>query len=164
MDDNLNNKNDDEKEVVIKLEKWQVERLLGAARMGILVEDWNSALSYAETGWTDTHAGKWILNVGRVIELIKEQTGVENEYRGCYGDSERLDGIVCNKCEEWHKERYLYEKETHEEWLRTDEGKKWMEKEKNGITRKFFSTKITHRIKRAAQNFTDNVGAEIKIK
>lgn len=106
-----NNQNDNEKEVTITLQKWQVEYLLGAARMGIWVQHWSSNLAYNAGCFADTHAGKWMLNVGYIIDQIKKQTGIDSEYKE-YGDSgfvENISKLVERQCKEWddeHKKGY----------------------------------------------------------
>src|SRR3989338_2784596 len=103
-----NQQNDKEKEVTITLKKWQVEKLLGAARMGIWVEDWCFHLRCSDSGWTDTRSGKWILRVGYIIDQIKKQTRVDYEDKA-YGRetsaARKIDELVFSQCEEWRIRR-----------------------------------------------------------
>lgn len=122
-----NTKYNDEAEVTITLKGWQVERLLGAARLGIWAEDWCYALWYSYSGQADTITAKWILCVGHVIKQIKEQTGITYERQG-YGAVKDLlnqvDGVIAKKCQELEKEALERWKSEEKEGAPTEEDKK----------------------------------------
>lgn len=73
------NNDDLEKEVTIKLKKWQVPYLLGAVRLGIWNEDWCAGLVQTGINTYDTHSARWVGRVVFVIEQIKTQTGITQE-------------------------------------------------------------------------------------
>lgn len=67
-----------EKEVVIKLNNWQIAYLLGAVRLGIFVENWGASLNYS-IGCCDSHSLRWKNKVAKIISTITEQTGIDEE-------------------------------------------------------------------------------------
>lgn len=87
-----------EEQVIIKLKRWQIPYLLGAARLGIWTEDWCAGLDQTRANCYDTHSARWICRIDYIIDLIKNQTEITDEYKE-YGGDWAL-GII----EEWVNE------------------------------------------------------------
>ncbi|EKD57580.1 MAG: hypothetical protein ACD_57C00224G0003 [uncultured bacterium] len=109
--------------VRIKLEKWQIPYLLGAARLGLSAEDWCAALIQTSMGTYDTHSAKWILAVAHIIDSIKKQTGIVEEdkeygYTCTLGQIERMINSECDKNEESfnsYQKQYFEQLESNED-------------------------------------------------
>lgn len=91
-----------EKFVTIKLKDWQIPLALGAMRLGIWLEDWCAALVQTDINSYDTHSGRWILQVGSIIDQIKKQTGINKEDKE-YGSSavwlKEINRWVAKQCQ-----------------------------------------------------------------
>lgn len=108
-------KSNKDHEVVIKLKAWQVENLLGAARLGIWAEHWCAVLVQSNINTYDTHSARWILSVGYIIDSIKAQTGVveENKEYGMTCMLEEIEQFVDAKSKQYEKQ-YLGQPEGDE--------------------------------------------------
>ena len=102
----------DEQEVVIKLKRGQIPYLLGAARLGILVQTWCARLWYAQAGRADEHLLDYRVSVGNTIKEIKEQTNIDEETAE-RGYLEVIDDFVTDQCKTYETEGILrwYEEE-----------------------------------------------------
>jgi len=111
-------KSNKDHEVVIKLKAWQVENLLGEARLGIWAEDWCAALVQSNINTYDTHSARWILSVGHIIDSIKTQTGIveENKEYGVTYMLEEIEQLVDAKSKQYEKEFALCEKQYLEQF------------------------------------------------
>lgn len=69
----------EDKDVIIHLKDWQVPRLLGALRLGILLEDWCASIVQNSINTFDHHSERWTSSVDYIAEQIAEQTGVMDE-------------------------------------------------------------------------------------
>lgn len=155
-----------EKEVVIKLKKWQVEKLLGAARLGIWAEDWCAALIQTNINSYDTHSGRWILRVGYVIDEIKKQTGVieeDKEYGRTTSVLEDIDKWVNEQCKVNVDNWAQYEEEMHQEYERVEAAKKKhnkVQKEKDFQPPKPISIKITKEMEEKVMQHVNRIKKE----
>lgn len=113
------NKEDLEKEATIKLKKWQIPYLLGAARLGIWCEDWCAGIIQTAINSYDTHSGRWIMKVGYILDQIKEQTGIKDEEKE-YGYDDALNAI-----QKWVDEECLKNEKASDlreaEWLKENQ-------------------------------------------
>lgn len=69
----------EDKDVVIRLKDWQVPRLLGALRLGILLEDWCASIVQNSINTFDRHSERWTSSVDYIAKQIIDQTGVMDE-------------------------------------------------------------------------------------
>lgn len=69
----------EDKDVVIYLKDWQVPRLLGALRLGILLEDWCASIVQNSINTFDHHSERWTSSVDYIAKQIIEQSGVMDE-------------------------------------------------------------------------------------
>lgn len=143
---------DEEREVTIKLKAWQIPHLLGAARLGIWLEDWCGALVQTEINTYDTHSGKWILRLAYIIDQIKQQTGIETEYKE-YGSAkgwlEEIEKWVDGQCKENERRWRQWEEEEHKKFL-ADKGHQKAHK------------KLMKRLKPVTVKITDDVIEQAK--
>lgn len=97
---------DKEKEVTITLKKWQVEKLLGAARTGTWLEYWCSNFWFSLTNTFDTHSLKWNVAVNGAIDEIKHQTEIDYEDKAYGAETRVVEAIaemVAAQCKEFEK-------------------------------------------------------------
>jgi hypothetical protein len=113
------NKDDLEKEVTIKLKKWQIPYLLGAARLGIWNEDWCAGLIQTAINSYDTHSARLIMKVAYILDEIKKQTGITDE------DKEYACNEAVNIIQKWVDEECLRNEKASElreaEWLKENQ-------------------------------------------
>ena len=158
----MDNQENQDREVVIKLKAWQVPYLLGSARLGIWAEDWCASLVQTNVNCYDTHSGKWILQVGNIIQQIKEQTGVQKEDKEYAEENMTLELIdkwveeECQRnCEAWN-EAEAREYKAYQEKEKTPEEIKEEEKLKKQVV----SVAITDEMMEKAKSWANKIKDE----
>lgn len=142
-----------QKEVTIKLKRWQIPILLGAARLGIWLQDWCNNFVICKTGNCNTCAGRWILTVGKIIGIIKKETDMNTENKG---EGQNIDILkelqhwVYQRCEEFDKGEHQWIQQVDEATF-----KEIFSDGKNPIP-----ISITDEMKQKAKNLTDATIAE----
>lgn len=155
------NNDDLEKEVIIKLKKWQIPYLLGAARLGIWCEDWCAGLIQTACNSYDTHSGKWILKVGYIIDLIKEQTGIKEEEKE-YGYDDALKNIeewVNKQCKQNEEEMAKWEEERYREYQAKEKTPEEIEAEER-FKKQIVSVPVTDEIMKEVCEWVGKIEAE----
>lgn len=158
-----NRRQNPEQELTIKLRRWQIPFLLGALRLGIWNQDWSAALVQSSIGTYDTHAAKWILRVGSIIQQVKNQTGIADEHRE-YATKDTLDWIanlVFKECAKNEKElaRY-YEEENRKENVHQKDNDETIEEKK--LSYEVVSVPITDEMLEAVEEKIKKVMNEIR--
>ena len=146
--------NSAEKKAQITLNDWQISYLLGAARLGIWAESWCAELVMSGIGTCDTHSGKWILRVGKIIDQVKEQTGISEEDTE-YGSKSALDWVEklvksqSKKNDAYWEKQYIKERREDEERKKNTKG---TEAEKE-VEKKVVRVDITPQMVEEANSF-----------
>ena len=92
-------KTNSDKDVIIKLKKWQIPYLLGSARLGIWAEDWCARLAETSVGTYDTDSARWIQHIGHLLEIISTQSNSKEENKGYYTRAlNQIDSLVEKEC------------------------------------------------------------------
>lgn len=98
-------------EIILRLEKWQVPLLIGAAQLGTLVQDWCSRLLHAQSGCVDGLSMEpvlWISAVGKMINEIKKKTVTDEKDDGYFLDYiQVINKLVAEQCKKYETESIL---------------------------------------------------------
>ena len=81
------------KKITIEVTDRQLSYLFGAIRLGVWLEDWCAGLSQTAINTYDTHSYKWCMPVLKVLDDMKKESGVTEEWKE-YGDSDYAIGLI----------------------------------------------------------------------
>jgi len=96
------------KKITIEVTDRELSYLFGAIRLGVWLEDWCAGLVQTAINSYDTHSIKWCVRVLKILDEMKKESGVTEEWREYGGDDyaiELLGKFVeeeCDKnCKDW---------------------------------------------------------------
>jgi hypothetical protein len=107
----------------LRLWKWQIPYILGAMNLGTYLESLCVDLLHSDGSSVDGHMADYEIKVARIADLIKEQTGI-NEEIGGYGDYvdvvTEIREMVRKKCNQYRKEWEEYMEAESKSWKKED--------------------------------------------
>jgi len=96
------------KRITIEVTDRELSYLFGAIRLGVWLEDWCAGLSQTAINTYDTHSYKWCMPVLRILDDMKKESGITEEWKE-YGECDyaiehigKFVGEECKKnCKDW---------------------------------------------------------------
>ncbi len=104
--------------VTISLPKESISSLLGALRLGIWLENWCANLCMTGIGTYDSHSWRWSKHILNAMDLIKKQTGIQDEFKEygeCNGFLDEMADWVNKQCDQNMKSFEESEKTAHKD-------------------------------------------------
>lgn len=90
------------KKITIEVTDRELSYLFGAIRLGVWLEGWCAGLTQTVINSYDTHSYRWCIPVLKVLDDIKNKSGVKEE-RKEYGENEYsiklIEKFVAKECE-----------------------------------------------------------------
>ena len=96
------------KKITIEVTERELSYLLGAIRLGVWLEDWCAGLAQTAINSYDTHSIKWCIRVLKILDEMKKQSKVTEEWKE-YGEVDYAIDVIgkfveeeCEKnCKNW---------------------------------------------------------------